>query len=188
VRDTWFGPRLGSGWHIGGLAEESSCELLTRESEGWRVFTMAVVSVREINLLDGSSLPSRARVWGWGRDEVACVCGCQREEAGTRLHRYAQRDRAVTLKNTLGNAVRQCYEVAGALEARARLPAAQERWTWGIGLHEMRGGRVVGVTRSGIVDASLPVGDAGRKNRREVLAPESNEVALQVERGGVVRG
>jgi hypothetical protein len=40
-------------------------------------------------------------------------------------------------------------------------------------------------TRSGIVDASWSVGDLGQKDRREFVAPASNGVALQVERGGV---
>jgi len=45
-------------------------------------------------------------------------------------------------------------------------------------------GTTLRVTGSGIVGASWLVGDGGRKNRREFVAPESNGVALPVERCG----
>lgn len=45
IRHTRFGPRIESGGHKGRVAEVSSCDLSPRESEGWRVFTMAGVAV-----------------------------------------------------------------------------------------------------------------------------------------------
>jgi len=132
IRHTRFGPGIESGGHKGRLAEVSSCDLSPRESEAWRVFAVTGVGVRELNLLDWSSPPWSASVRGWRRDEVACVRGCQREEeAGSRRHRYRERDRAVPLKDALGNAIRQRCEVAGAREVRAQLRAAEERWKLG---------------------------------------------------------
>jgi hypothetical protein len=94
------------------------------------VFTMAAVSVRELSLLYGSSLRSSARASGWGvtRSLVCVVASANNlvlDATDTR-----ERDRAVTLKDALGNPVRYCCYVARTREVRAQ-GAAEEQWKWG---------------------------------------------------------